>query len=165
MKRKHSLGTFCEEQALEPLAESCRAQPHRQLQRGDHPHAPAGTGTPVSRDATQALINGEVTRHNERSPGHSALRRRRDGDRRISEWSTCSASALRRCPQPRPLPPPGPLSLRESLSPALPEKNKIQKVSGSLVRPRKTGRVRPLASVTGDTRERTLAGCPGILLG
>ena len=35
----------------------------------------------------------------------------------------------------------------------------------SLVRPRKTGRVRPLASVTGGTRERTLAGCPGILLG
>ena len=161
MKRKHSLGTFCEEQALEPLAESCRAQPHRQLQRGDHPHAPAGTGTPVSRDATQALINGEVTRHNERSPGHSALRRRRDGDRRISEWSTCSASALRRCPQPRPLPPrPGPLR-RKQLFP--PEKEKQDRLS--LVRPRKTGKVRPLARVTGGTRERTLAGCPGILLG
>lgn len=82
-----------------------------------------GTGTPVSRDASQALINPEVTRHNERSPGHSALRRRRDGDRRISEWSTCSASALRRYPQP----PPSPLSpLRSCLSPAPPEKEKFQ---------------------------------------
>ena len=44
-----------------------------------------------------------------------------------------------------------------------PEKEKQDRLS--LVRPRKTGRVRPLASVTGDTRERTLAGCPGILLG
>ena len=47
------------------------------------------------------------------------------------------------------------------------EKTQEQKkmLPGSLVRSRKTGRVRPLASVYGDTRERTLAGCPGILLG
>ena len=53
---------------------------------------------------------------------------------------------------------------RDSLSPAPRKKRKKQR-SLSLVRPRKTGRVRPLASVTGDTRERTLVGCPGILLG
>ena len=124
MKRKQSLQTFCEEQAPEPLAESCHAQPHRQLQRGDHPHAPAGTGTRVSRDALQALMNPEVTRHNERSPGHSTLRSRRDGDRRISEWSTCSASALRRCPQPRPLSPrPGPLK-EKAVFPARKRKTK-----------------------------------------
>ena len=54
---------------------------------------------------------------------------------------------------------------RDSLSPAPREKKEKKQRSLSLVRPRKTGRVRPLASVTGDTRERTLAGCPGILLG
>ena len=47
------------------------------------------------------------------------------------------------------------------------EKTQEQKkmLPGSLVRPRKTGRVRPLASVYGHTWERTLAGSPGILLG
>ena len=56
---------------------------------------------------------------------------------------------------------PGTPPPRKQLFP--PEKEKQDRLS--LVRPRKTGRVRPLASVTGGTRERTLAGCPGILLG
>ena len=93
-----------------------------------------GTGTPVSRDASQALINPEVTRHNERSPGHSALRRRRDGDRRISEWSTCSASALRRCPQPRPSPL-SPVSKKKTFLPRRPRpKKKNTKAKGPFPR-------------------------------
>ena len=61
--------------------------------------------------------------------------------------------------------PPLPSSLLQKAF--LPRRPKKKNSNGilSLVRPRKTGRVRPLASVTGGTRERTLAGCPGILLG